>query len=56
MYKKKPQTLHTETVRTDSKIAEFRINMLKAVVFLYSNNEISERDSLKNPFKNSIKK
>ena len=40
-----------------SKVAGYKINIQKSVAFLYTNNEISEREcKKKNPFKNHIKK
>ena len=39
-----------------SKVPGYKINIQKSVAFLYTNNEISERESKKkkNPFKNHI--
>ena len=55
---RKSKRLHTKTTRTDkfSKVAEYKINIQKSVVFLYTN-EISERGSKKTiPFKIASKK
>ena len=35
-----------------SKVAGYKINIQKSVAFLYTNNEISERECKKNPFYN----
>ena len=42
-----------ELISEFSKVAEYKINIQKSVVFLYTNNEISERESKKKkiPFK-----
>ena len=48
-----------ELVNNFSKVAEFQMNIQKSVVFLYTNNEISKRESKKKknfPFKISSKK
>ena len=39
-----------ELINEYSKVAGYKINIQKSVAFLYTNNEISERESLKNPF------
>ena len=36
-----------ELVNNFSKVAEFQMNIQKSVVFLYTNNEISKRESKK---------
>ena len=41
-----------ELISEFSKVAEYKINIQKSVVFLYTNNEISERESKKK--KNSV--
>ena len=43
---RKPYGLHIETTGTDTriKLAGYKINIQKKVAFLYSNNEISERE------------
>ena len=41
---------HTKNTRTDnefSKVAGFKINIQKSVAFLYTNNELSERETKK---------
>ena len=38
------------------KIAGYKINIQKSVVFLYTNNELSEKESEKNLIQNHIKK
>ena len=39
-----------ELVNNFSKVAEFQMNIQKSVVFLYTNNEISKRESKKKKF------
>ena len=43
---RKPYGLYTETTGTDTqiKLAGYKISIQKKVAFLYSNNEISERE------------
>ena len=55
------KTLRTpeKTKRSDKGIhtvAGYKINIQKSVAFLYTNNEISERECKKNTFLNCIKK
>ena len=45
-----------ELINEFSKAAEYKINIQKSVAFLYTNNEISERESEKKSFKNCLKK
>ena len=46
-----------ELINEFSKVTGYTINIQKTVAFLYTNNEISERESKKkNPFKNHIQK
>ena len=48
--------LHTKTIKTVnkfSKVAGYKINIWKSVAFLYTNNELSERESF---FKKSLLK
>ena len=47
MYRK-PEGLHTKTIQTNqqfSKVAGYKINIQKSVAFLYTNNEILEKDT-----------
>ena len=39
-----------ELINKFFKVAGYKINIQKSVAFLYTNNEISERESKKNPF------
>ena len=47
---RKSYGFHTETTGTDTqiKLAGYKIHLQKKLVFLYSNNEISERECKKN--------
>ena len=38
-----------EQINEFSKVAGYKINIQKSVAFLYTNNEISERENKKNP-------
>ena len=46
LYIENPKTLHQKIIRIDisSEIAVYRINIENSVVFLYTNNELSERE------------
>ena len=46
LYLENPQDSTKKTTRTDkfSMVAEYKINIQKLVAFLYTNNEISERE------------
>lgn len=52
LYIENPIRLHQKTVgiNTFSKVAEYKINLEKSVIFLYINNEMSEEEMKKNPF------
>ena len=39
-----------ELINTFSKVAGYKINMQKSVAFLYTNDELSEKNYPKNPF------
>ena len=50
------QKLLLELIHEFSKVAGYKINIQKSVAFLYTNNELSERESKKtNQFKITLK-